>query len=142
MMMRIKTVSIILQNPRGEVLLQLRDANPAILWADHWTLPGGHVEGDESPEDAIRREMIEEMELDIPMQLWRTFEAVRGRANEITALEHIFTARLNVPAESLPLHEGQRIAFFSADAVTRMTLAFGYTTLLREFFASDLSGRV
>ena len=31
-------------NPRGEVLLLLRDNNPAIPYPNMWDLPGGHME--------------------------------------------------------------------------------------------------
>lgn len=32
----------------------------------HWQLPGGRVEQDESPTDACRRELVEEVGLDLP----------------------------------------------------------------------------
>jgi isopentenyldiphosphate isomerase len=48
-------------NPRGEVLLLLRDNNPAIPYPNMWDLPGGHMEQGESPSECIRREMCEEL---------------------------------------------------------------------------------
>ena len=48
-------------NPRGEVLLLLRDDKPEIPYPNTWDLPGGHVEGSESPSECISREMGEEL---------------------------------------------------------------------------------
>src|SRR5688500_12933533 len=106
----LKTVSALLTNSDGEVLLQLRDDRSDLLWAGYWTLPGGQVEQGETPDHAIAREMQEEMELEIALTLWKSFEAVRGHRHEINALEHIYLGTLDVPAESIPLHEGQRVA--------------------------------
>jgi 8-oxo-dGTP pyrophosphatase MutT (NUDIX family) len=43
-------------------LLQLRDAKPTILLPDHWACFGGGIEPGESPESALRRELVEELE--------------------------------------------------------------------------------
>jgi 8-oxo-dGTP diphosphatase len=48
-------------NPRGELLLLLRDDKPEIPYPNTWDLPGGHVEGNESPRECISREMAEEL---------------------------------------------------------------------------------
>ena len=48
----------------GEVLLCHR--SPTRAWyPDVWDLPGGHVEDGESPQDALRRELSEELGVDI-----------------------------------------------------------------------------
>jgi ADP-ribose pyrophosphatase YjhB (NUDIX family) len=44
-------------------LLQQRENNPDLPFAGYWTLPGGKVECGEAPKDAIRREVMEEIEL-------------------------------------------------------------------------------
>jgi len=134
---RVLTVSAILLNRQNSVLLQLRDDNPAILWPGRWTLPGGMVEPGESPDQAIAREMLEEMELaDLNLRLWRQFDAPRGDP-PLLAAEHIYTGRLNRDASTIPLHEGQRIAFFNRHQITTLELAFNYSSLLAEFFALD-----
>ena len=51
----------LLATPDGRYLMQLRDPKPAILLPDHWALFGGSVEPGESGDDALRRELREEL---------------------------------------------------------------------------------
>jgi nucleoside triphosphatase len=53
-------VGPIIYNDQGEILLI---KNPK--FGDFWTIPGGHVELDESAEEALKREIMEETGLDI-----------------------------------------------------------------------------
>ena len=54
---------IILLNRNNEVLLLLRDNKIDIPFPNMWDIPGGKVEEGESPEQAIRREMMEELSI-------------------------------------------------------------------------------
>jgi 8-oxo-dGTP pyrophosphatase MutT (NUDIX family) len=46
-------------------LMQLRDARPDIWYPDHWGLFGGAIDPGETPLDAPRRELDEELELQV-----------------------------------------------------------------------------
>ena len=47
----------------GRYLMQLRDDKPGILLPDHWALFGGTVDPGEDAAAAMRRELVEELEL-------------------------------------------------------------------------------
>lgn len=50
----------------AELLVIRRDDRPDIPFPDHWDLPGGGREGDESPLDCVLRETREEVGLSVP----------------------------------------------------------------------------
>ena len=54
-------VACVIENPQGEILLTRRAFNPAKGMLD---LPGGFVNPDETAEDAIKREIKEELNLE------------------------------------------------------------------------------
>jgi 8-oxo-dGTP pyrophosphatase MutT (NUDIX family) len=59
-----KTIAaIIFENDKGEFLFFLRDNKPGIPFPLHWDLFGGHVEEGETPEEALVREVKEEITL-------------------------------------------------------------------------------
>lgn len=60
--------AIIVHEDSGRYLLQLRDNIPTIPYPDHWGLFGGSVESGESDEQALLREIDEEISL-VPRSL-------------------------------------------------------------------------
>ena len=56
-------VAAALVDDRGRVLVQRRPAGKAL--AELWEFPGGKVEPGESPEDALVRELREELAIDV-----------------------------------------------------------------------------
>jgi 8-oxo-dGTP diphosphatase len=108
----IKIAAIILENDKGEFLLALRDNKPGIPFPNHWDLIGGHVEEGETPEEALVREVKEELDIDIKeYSFFRKYECLAGDAFENT--KYIFTGKINIPIEEVTLLEGECPRYFS-----------------------------
>lgn len=61
----------ILVNSNGDFLMTTRPAGKA--YSGYWEFPGGKLEGDETVADALRRELKEEIGVDIEdVTIWRT----------------------------------------------------------------------
>ncbi len=50
---------------RDDKVLLVKRLPQRKVYPDLWDLPGGHIEGDETPEDALRREAQEELGIDV-----------------------------------------------------------------------------
>jgi 8-oxo-dGTP diphosphatase len=124
---------IILLNSKDQIFLILRDDVPTIPYPNTWDLPGGHLEEGETPEQAIRREMKEELELDLGEFI--LFKEYHHEAFD----EYVFLKRIDLDPATIPLHEGQRIAYFSQDEVFQLPLAYSYRSVLKDFFDSGES---
>jgi 8-oxo-dGTP diphosphatase len=123
-------------NARGELLLQLRDDKPEIRYPNHWGVIGGHVEADETFEQALVREVAEEVELITSgYEYWDTHESPGYRLT-------MFAARLDLPADALTLHEGQRVEFVSPQAAMMLPLVPWLAQSLPRFVRSDLYRRL
>lgn len=123
--------SIFFLNSAGEILMLLRDDKPEIPYPNCWDVPGGCVEEGETPGQCIRREMREEIETEVGA-------AAPFHAYEIEdRLEHTFWMRADFDLATLPLHEGQRLGWFSQEEVEGMDegkIAFGFKPVIREFY--------
>lgn len=126
--MKTKGTSLIFVNDREEVLLILRDDDPGIACPNMWDLPGGHVEDGETPMECIRREMKEELGLELEGMVPFSVVPFDDRT------EFVFWIKMNVSIRSIRLTEGQRLRWFSRDEVERTPLAFGFNGILAAFF--------
>lgn len=89
----------------GRVLLQHRDNKPEIVWPGAWAIFGGHLEGEESPEEGARREIEEELGLRLEGPLPLVYHQTVGNRER-----YFYAAELPVEPESLTLNEGQGMA--------------------------------
>src|SRR5687768_8716894 len=132
-MKRLPCVSIIIENSEGEILLLLRDNKSTIMFPNHWTLVGGKVEDGETPEMAAHRELAEETGLKTTLAFWTRYD----RQHPLFIVDqHIYTAKVNAPADSLLLGEGQALQFFKPDEIGRLKIGYGFKALLNEYFLS------
>src|SRR3546814_13246923 len=63
--------------PDGRYILQRRDAKPSIFFPDHWGLFGGALEDGEMPEQALVRELDEELGFSIEPERLSYFSEFR-----------------------------------------------------------------
>jgi 8-oxo-dGTP diphosphatase len=134
-------VSAIPINPEGKILLQQRDDRPDLLYPGHWTTFGGAIEGDETPDRAMRRELLEEIELDLPMKLWKVEQFVlKIGEGELPGENFIYVGRIDRPAEAITLNEGQALGYFALEDLDHLKIGFDFGSLFREVFAALAEG--
>ena len=131
---RVRSVGAILMNRQGQILLQLRDDRPELPFANCWTTFGGAIEAGESPDEAIRRELLEEIELELPLKLWKTFDHLQ-RNGQIVVEQYVYVGRIDRDVVGITLNEGRAAGYFSESDLDQLPIAFGFETLFRDFFA-------
>ncbi len=113
-MRRVKKSAVILPYQNFEVLMQLRDENPEILYPGHWGFFGGTVEPDEHPLACARRELYEETEYEpeeiVALSIDRIFVPYE-------ILLYSFYCRLTIRVEDILLHEGFDAGLFSLEDI-------------------------
>jgi 8-oxo-dGTP pyrophosphatase MutT (NUDIX family) len=98
---------IIFENAAGQVAFQLRDDRPEVPFANHWGLFGGWREQGETPEQTVRRECQEELDLALdPSRLVYLFDYGEG-----DVLAHVFHYPVTDELRAAHLSEGQRLEF-------------------------------
>ncbi len=98
------TAGAIITDDQGRVLLLKHRFRPS----PGWGMPGGFIEAGEQPEEALRRELREEVELEVT-----DVKLFRARAfSRPTQIEIIFTARAIEDTERLNF-EIQKASWFS-----------------------------
>ncbi len=122
-------------NGRGEILLQLRDNIPTIRFPNHWGAVGGGIEPGESPEQALRREVMEEVGETLTHFL-------PCGVYPASSLIYVFAARLDVAAESMRITEGQRVQFFEPRDAARLNLVPWLYEALPDFARSETFERL
>jgi len=131
---------LILVDREFKVLLQLR--GPSFKYfPNHWTLAGGKVEKGESPEQAIVREVKEEIGLG--MQKFRHFEKVTEETSDGIVERRIFYGFISEEDKRhLVLGEGSELCFFSSAEIRSLDIAFGLDKVLERFLRAVDAGKV
>jgi mutator protein MutT len=95
-----KNAVAIIVNSDNKFLLLKRSDDPKIWMPNKWALVGGGIEKGESPEEAVKREIKEEIGLDIDKFI-KTFSIQRHK----DSIEHIFACRYDGDPTEITLNE-------------------------------------
>lgn len=128
-------MSALLLTADNKLVIQLRDDKPDLLFPAHWATLGGAIEDDETPDEAIIRELVEEIEPAPPVTFWRYLEHhFEAFGQPYTVANYFYVGDLPCPLDEVKLFEGQRLAAFSADEINHIPIAYGLDTVFRVFF--------
>ncbi|MGA2408484.1 MAG: NUDIX domain-containing protein [Bacteroidales bacterium] len=130
-----KIAAIILENDKGEFLLALRDNKPGIPFPNHWDLIGGHVEEGETPEEALVREVKEELDIELKeYAFYKKYECLTGDAYE--NIKYIYTGKINLPIEEITLLEGVRPQYFSRAEIPNVKFANILKSIVMDYISN------
>ncbi len=104
-------VAIAILYQDDKFLMQLRDDIPNIVYPGHWGLFGGHLESGETPDIAVKRELLEEIGYTPPNLL------EFGCYPDEKAIRHVYYAPLTVELYQLILLEGWDMDFLTVDEI-------------------------
>ena len=111
-----KSANIILLNPRGEFLLQLRDNKLGVDYPGYWGLIGGVGEKGETPLQTIKREIKEEIGCKVS-NINFLFET-HLNPNVL----YTFQGEIKKEVKDIDLTEGQKIQYFKFKEIKELHL--------------------
>ncbi|MEH2278612.1 MAG: NUDIX hydrolase [Nostoc sp.] len=106
-------VAIAILYQKNKFLMQLRDNIPGILYPGYWGLFGGHIEPDETPDLAVKREILEEIGYNLP-----SFVEFGCYFDE-RVVRHVFHAPLLVELNQLVLNEGWDMGLLTLEDINQ-----------------------
>ncbi|KXK26883.1 MAG: Bifunctional NMN adenylyltransferase/Nudix hydrolase [candidate division WS6 bacterium OLB20] len=122
---RVLTVDVLILNSDRHILLIRRGADP---YKDHWALPGGYMEYDETSEQAARRELQEETGLSADrLTLLGVFDDPARHPQQRVSVAYYGTATGRLS----PADDALETMFFPLDKLPEK-LAFDHATMITQ----------
>lgn len=119
---------LIIEDLQGRVFLQLRDNKPSIPFPNAWGTFGGQIEIGETPEQAIKREISEELSFDCS-------SAIKyAEYYYDNYWIHMFYLRGKFSESCFVVREGQRGQFLSLEEVLHVPCAFNCREIVEDYY--------
>ncbi|MGW2695683.1 methyltransferase, FxLD system [Streptomyces sp. NPDC001296] len=119
-----------LTDDEGRYLLHLRSANKPIWRPGQWALLGGNTERGETCDEAVARELDEEIGLAIPdLTSFVTLDTLDARG-AFKDRVRVYHGTLNIPAHEIELREGIQLRWTRIEEISEMTMDPGTAAVL------------
>jgi len=114
-----KVVAIVLRD-NDKILVQLRDNIPSIPYPNHWTVPSGSIEQNESPIEAIKRECKEETGYSLKNPKL-TYTGYQVENNNEKVKTYFFTEDYD-KKQKINCFEGQKMKFKTEEEISKLNV--------------------
>jgi 8-oxo-dGTP diphosphatase len=132
-----RIAQVLLFDRDRKLLIYLRDDKPDIPFPNHWDFFGGHVEEKETPEDALVREVKEELGIELPeWQFFSRYECTQG--DVYPNVKYIYRANIDRRPAELVLSEGQRLTSIAMAERFNFSFANILSRILEDFIQAGL----
>jgi len=125
-----KTVDAVIEDGKGNILLIKRKYPPFI---DHYALPGGFIEKGESPEHALKREVMEETNLNV--KIVDKIGIYDDEDRDPRGLIHSTAFKCVVVGDISKMESGddsKMVELFPIEKVNELDLAFDHKEILKD----------
>jgi 8-oxo-dGTP diphosphatase len=133
-----RIAQVLLFDRDRKLLIYLRDDKPDIPFPNHWDFFGGHVEEGETPEDAMVREVKEELGIELTeWQFFSRYECTQG--DVYPNIKYIYRANIDKRPAELVLSEGQKLTSIAMEERLNFPFANILGRILEDFIQAGLS---
>ena len=122
-----KASTIILINSKREFLLQLRDEKKSIPYPGYWSFFGGEIEKNESPLKAIKREVLEEIGINLKCSNIKKIQGIyvpKHYLNPHECFVHVFRSEIDLQPDRINLTEGQDARYFRLEELQEIKFPY------------------
>jgi 8-oxo-dGTP diphosphatase len=113
-----EVAGVIFFNKKKELLLYLRDDKISIPYPNTWSILGGHLEKDESPIQALRREIKEEIDYNIENPIYLDYFINKEQLERV----YVYKSGIDKEINELILMEGQRLEYLKLEYLVNLEM--------------------